>query len=194
MGPYPNCYCKKTESDGSVNPLAEASRDDEFQVAADFEELNKRCADHAFARDFAKELKIRCASALQRTKDGTKLSRLTLIHDACKLLMEARQVLTHTCVLEFYMKPSPERRLFDFMMKDLEKQTDAMQEVVENLSSKQHAADRLKTAQLQSLRTRVRQFLAAADRNFALREESADAPVDIINQPIRGVRHNFGAR
>jgi hypothetical protein len=131
MGSYPNCYCKKNQQqvgggdELSVvnNPLAEASKDDEFQVAADFEELNKRCADHAFARDFAKELKNRCASALQRTKEPSKLARLSLIHDTCKLLMEARQVLTHTCVLEFGMKPSPERRLFDFMFRELEKQT-----------------------------------------------------------------------
>jgi len=171
MGPYPNCNCKNPKSEAKVPT---AASQDQFEVAKDFEELNKRCANHAFSRDIAKELKARCTSTLERTTDQVAFKQLSLLHETCDLLMTVRQVLSHTCVLEFYMTGS-ERALFDFMFKDLENITDQIQEMVEKnhiVPSKLPSSpvlvseNQINRALIQSLRSRLDTFLEASARNF----------------------------
>ncbi len=85
MGEYPNCWCKKNQMAGAHPPgvgfgitapaafgggvLTDPSEEKKKAVsksAKDFEDLNKRCANHAFARDIAHKLMTRSKRDLDR--------------------------------------------------------------------------------------------------------------------------------
>jgi len=175
MGPYPNCECKKAEQGlggirfGGASAAVADLLEDSFSINKDFEDLNKRCANHAFARDIVKELKARAASAVDKVRDSVKLGHLSLLSEVCTLLMECRQVLSHACVLEFFMKPGHQRTLFDFLFKELEFHSDQTQELVENMS-KEHQGATLQPSHITALRNRLKNFKDAASRNFVPRD------------------------
>lgn len=141
-----------------------------------FEEMNKRCANHAFSRDIARGLLQRCNVTLSRTKDTTRVARLRVLRQACQLLTEARQLCSQSCVLMFFMPSSPERQLFDFTFKELETHTDTLQELVEAIS-KNHIGS-LSLAQVQTLQDRINTFKQTAQKMIPLAKKG-----EIVNVP-----------
>jgi len=149
LGPYPNCHCKgEEEQEGKVTSEV-------FVRARDFDELNKRCANHAFSRDIAAKLKAKCEDELD-----SKLC--VLLHEACGVLVEARQVLSHTCILQFHENWAQSNPLLSFSCAALEQHTEQVQESVEKIAAK--TGDRLAQRQIKALRKRLDNFMQSVER------------------------------
>lgn len=138
LGPRGSCVCKSAMTEHTLEKRGREShlvtKQIDFQLlgrAQEFEHLNKRCVRHSLAREYAEKLVRQTTSSLEQAREPAIVADLGLSLRACQLLGDVRRVLSHACVMRFYMIPSSERGLFDFRFQDLEHHADTMQSMIE---------------------------------------------------------------
>merc|ERR1711974_346091 len=73
-----------------------------------------------------------------------RIQDIQLLHDASELLIECRLVLAWTYVYAFFERDESQRRLFEFVQKDLETKTELLSLMVENRPTADVLNERIK--------------------------------------------------
>ncbi len=92
-----------------------------------------RFNNHEQARKFGKE-RLRAINAdieyFQENK-GVKIGEIMFLRDAAHQIIDCRRVLKWTYTFAYYVTDGAEKRLFEFLQEDLEKNTDYLQGLIE---------------------------------------------------------------
>jgi hypothetical protein len=116
----------------------------EFEIAKFFDNFNKQCASHAFAREFALALANKVKQAI--IHDSTKNTpannnnhnnpRYSILLSSCELLIRIRTTLVHSCILLFFstINKNNHKTLWEYYYTNLNNSVDSFTEEMEQLA------------------------------------------------------------
>ncbi|KAM9365042.1 LOW QUALITY PROTEIN: cullin-9 [Pholidichthys leucotaenia] len=92
-----------------------------------FQDYNERCHLSPPAKDFAVSLETRVSSI----NEALQMKALTFVIDACKMLAQARKVLSYSCVYSYYNQESEKMDMMEQQTDALDLHTNALQILLE---------------------------------------------------------------
>ncbi|XP_069092496.1 cullin-9 [Pleurodeles waltl] len=93
-----------------------------------FHDYNERCTFHHQAREFAMNLRHRVSAI----SEVPQMRTLTFVVDACKVLEQARKVLSYSCVYSYYNQDTEKMDIMEQQTDNLELHTNALQILLED--------------------------------------------------------------